>query len=207
VVSAPCEGFFCGFSSWLGDHHDFCAIKVSQIQEYCSCDIRVQGCTAIGDRYNEVVVLGDVIIPRMPRVRGVGSMGVCGGASSSLPYSYICLRGYAVKQSRIVFWALDDISLIGSGVHVFVLSPRVRCAMRISIPTGNLFFLEADPDVCSFLMWVASVTPARQRLALESVVLNPRISSHFVTVNAAVMVRLSTSVLIRRGVWDVGGVY
>ena len=65
---------------------------------------------------------------------------------------------------------------------------------------ARLRFLEADPDVCSFLMWVTIVTPARQRLALGRVVVNPLIRSHFVTVNAAVMARLSTSVLIRRGV-------
>jgi hypothetical protein len=52
---------------------------------------------------------------------------------------------------------------------------------------------------------VTVVTPARQMLALGSVVVIPLISSHFVTVSAAVIARLSTSVLIRRGVCDVGG--
>jgi hypothetical protein len=37
------------------------------------------------------------------------------------------------------------------------------------------------------------------------VVVIPLISSHFVTVTAAVIARLSTIVLIRRCVWDEGG--
>ena len=77
--------------------------------------------------------------------------------------------------------------------------------MRISIPTANLFLHETEPDVCSFLIWVIIVTPARQRLAFRCVVVTPLMKSHFMIVSAAVMARLSTSVLMWRGVWGVGG--
>ena len=152
--------------------------------------------------------VGSEVFPLLPRVVGAGKSCEGVGASSSL--SYPCyflerLRGYAKKQSTIVFWALDSTSLIGSIAHVFTLSPTATCAMSRITPSANLCLRDTAPCTRSLWMFEISDTPAIHRVVVGNTVVRLCIMSHLASVCAAAVTLLSTSPRMRRCMCVAGG--